>query len=172
MDCNAKQSTKSLSGHLRCRAVAAQALLWVAAGCGPEPERKPPGFEPTGVQERYGGHIARCNTVHSLTLPQSVLREYGVAADVNTAVLSCSLQVGEGVPVNVPAQILGTVTTLTGRTSELDFTEILEGNAVSYFTPFDLSAKSEMHFEVSMTDVETGGRYDVELRQVELPGRP
>lgn len=146
-------------------------LILLVAGCGPEQERKPAAFEPTRVQVNADDHIARCNTVHSLTLPQAVLRSYGFEADADRAILSCSLQVTDDVPVNIPARISGTATALTGATSQLEFKEILEEGAVSYVAAVDLAAKSAIRFDVSMTDLQTGARYNIELRQVELPGR-
>jgi hypothetical protein len=100
-----------------------------------------------------------------------VLRRYDLVADENTAVLSCSLQMINESPGNIPARISGTATSLVGTTTPLDFREILEEQAVSYVTTFDLTARSEVRFDIQMVDEQTGKRYAVEFSQVELPGR-
>jgi len=152
-------------------AAAIVATLLALASCSREGERSPAGFEPTRAERRFDGHVARCNTVHSLTLPQAVLDRYELAAGEDTAVLSCSLQVINGSPHNIPARISGTATTLVGTTTPLHFGEILEEQAVSYVTTFNLTAHSEIRFDIVMVDEQTGARYAVEFSQVELPGR-
>ena len=148
---------------------AAVTMLLATAGC--SREAGPAAFEPTQVKLRFDERIARCNTVHSLTLPQAVLRRYDLVADEDTAELSCSLQMADGTPGNVPARIAGTATSLVGTTTPLDFKEILEERAVSYVTTFDLTARSEVRFDIQITDEQTGKDYAIEFSQVELPGR-
>jgi hypothetical protein len=152
-------------------AAATVTTLLAAVGCSREKESSPAGFEPTRAESRSDGRIARCNTVHSLTLPQEVLHRYDLVAGENTAVLSCSLQMIDGSPDNIPARISGTATTLLGTTTPLNFKEILEERAVSYVTTFDLTARSEIRFDIQMVDEQTGRSYAVEFSQVELPGR-
>lgn len=135
-------------------------------------DRAPPGFSPTRETLREAGHIARCNTVHSLTLPVSVMHRYGIEPDRNKAVLSCSLQVvTDGAPANVAAQVEGTATVLTGRTTAIEFQEILETGAISYLGAFTLAGKSRIAFNVRMTDLRTGQMFTLDFEQADLPGR-
>lgn len=60
---------------------------------------------------------------------------------------------------------------LTGARASLEFEEILQGDAVSYIAPFDLTAASELRFDVTLVDSRTEGKYEVALRQEELSGR-
>jgi hypothetical protein len=146
--------------------------LLAVVGCSREEYRTPAGFEPTRVEVRSEERVARCNTVHSLTLPEAVLRRYGLASGEDTAVLSCSLQTTDQPPDNIPARVSGTATSLVGTSVPLDFKEILEGEAVSYVTTFDLTARSEIRFDLSIIDEQTGRNHAIEFSQVELPGTP
>jgi hypothetical protein len=60
--------------------------------CSDDPQRAPAGFSPARALVRQQGRIARCNTVHSLTLPADVMHHYGLRADEDTGVISCTLQ--------------------------------------------------------------------------------
>jgi hypothetical protein len=133
---------------------------------------KPRGFESSSGIVRDQGHLARCNTVHSLTLPREIQQRYRVKAHDDTAVISCSLQVESvGSPTNVAARVSGTQTLLTGRTTPLDFKEILDEDAVSYVATFSIAAKLAIDFNVTLTDLQSGATYRVKLRQSDLPGR-
>jgi hypothetical protein len=82
------------------------------------------------------------------------------------------LQIDEGGTLrNIPADISGTATLLTGRATPLDFKEILDEGAVSYISPFSIEATSAVDFNIKLTDRQTGKTYDVQFRQSELPGR-
>lgn len=142
------------------------------AACGDGGERAPAGFAPARAIVRAHGRIARCNTVHSLTLPWAVISRYGLHADDETGIISCSLQVHtSGLPMNTRALIAGTATTLTGSTERLGFEEVLDQGVVSYVATFPLSATSRIDFDVHLYDPITGRRYDVQFRQSALPGR-
>jgi hypothetical protein len=134
-------------------------------------EIKPPGFSPTRAQVVTDDRIARCNTVHSQTLPQAVRNRYGIEPSDDTAVIACSLQIRQAVPANIAAQVKGTQHALSGLPIEIQFKEILEDGAVSYLSTFDIGAKTEVRFQIVMTDPQTGKTYDIELRQENLPGR-
>ena len=132
----------------------------------------PVGFSPTSATVRENERIARCNTVHSLTLPNAIVERYNVNAQDETGVISCSLQSSAAEPpTNLPAQVTGTVTTLTGRSAPVEFKEILDEGAVSYLGTFSIDAKSALDFEVQLTDPQSGQTIRVDLRQNELPGR-
>jgi hypothetical protein len=144
----------------------------ILAGCGDSAQRSPPGFAPARAIVRDHGRIARCNTVHSLTLPGGVIRRYGLHADDETGVISCSLQLSSnGMPVNARALVSGIARTLTGNTERLGFKEVLDKGAVTYVATFPLTAASRIDFDVDMYDPITGRRHEIELRQVGLPGR-
>lgn len=145
----------------------------ILAGCGDSTQRSPAGFAPARAIFRDQGRIARCNTVHSLTLlPLGVIRRYGLHADDETGVISCSLQLlSNGMPVNTPALVSGSAKTLTGNMERLGFKEVLDQGAVTYVATFPLTAASRIDFDVDMYDPITGRRHEVELRQVGLPGR-
>jgi Domain of unknown function (DUF4426) len=148
------------------------AMSFAAAVAACAPPHVPPGFGPAGAESREGRHIARCNTVHSLTLPKQIIQRYGLEANENTAIISCELQLQDaGPPRNVPARISGTQTLLTGRTTPLEFKEIEDEGSVSYLAPFSIAAKLAIEFDVALTDTRTGETYRVKLRQSELPGR-
>lgn len=139
--------------------------------CAPESTRKPAAFEPVREQLLSGDRIARCNTVHSLTLPPEILQRYELSAGEDLAFISCSLQIATQPPSNIPARVSGTQTALTGSSEELQFKEVLDRNAVSYIAPFDLTATSELRFDVQLADPDTNAVFDVQLRQAELSGR-
>jgi hypothetical protein len=110
--------------------------------------------------------------VHSLTLPGAVISRYGMHADDETGVISCSLQLlSNGMPVNTRALISGVARTLTGNAQRLAFKEVLDKGAVTYVATFALTAASRIDFAVDMYDPITGRRYEVELQQTGLPGR-
>jgi hypothetical protein len=133
---------------------------------------KPAGFAPTRAVVSERGRIARCNTVHSLTLPWTVIRRYGLHADEATGVISCSLQLhSNGMPVNTRALISGTARTLTGDVERLGFKQVLDQGSVTYVATFPLAATSRIDFDVDMYDPLTGHRYEVQFRQSALPGR-
>jgi hypothetical protein len=141
-------------------------------GCGEGAQRSPAGFSPARAVIREDGRIARCNTVHSLTLPESVIGRYGLHAGDDTGVISCSLQLlSNGTPVNTRTLISGAARTLTGNTERLGFKEVLDQGAVTYVATFPLTAASRIDFDVSMYDPTTGRRHEVELQQTGLPGR-
>lgn len=147
------------------------ALMLAMAACAPDDARKPAAFEPVRAQVSLGERIARCNTVHSQTLPEEVVRRYNLSVGEDLAFISCSLQTQTEPPSNMPARVSGIQTALTGATASLDFKEILEGGAVSYIAPFDLTAASEIRFDVLLVDVDTRAKYEVSLRQEEVSGR-
>lgn len=152
-------------------AVAMGAALMLA-GCGERGQPSPAGFSPARAVVREQGRIARCNTVHSLTLPASVMSRYGLHAGDDTGVISCSLQLlSNGMPVNTRALISGISRTLTGNAERLGFKEVLDEGAVTYVATFPLTAASRIDFEVDMYDPITGKRYEVRLQQTGLPGR-
>ena len=152
-------------------AVAIGAALTLA-GCDERGQPSPAGFSPARAVIREQGRIARCNTVHSLTLPASIMSRYGLHAGDETGVISCSLQLlTNGMPVNTRALISGFAKTLTGNTERLGFKEVLDKGAVTYVATFPLTAASRIDFEVDMYDPVTGRRYEVELQQTGLPGR-
>lgn len=141
-------------------------------GCGDGAQRAPAGFSPERAIVRDQGRIARCNTVHSLTLPAAVLRRYGLNAGDETGVISCSLQLlSNGNPVNIRASISGVGRTLTGNARRLGFKEVLDQGAVTYVASFPMTAASRIDFDVDMYDPITGRRYEIGLRQAGLPGR-
>ena len=146
-------------------------VVFATAACSPESARKPAAFEPVRTQLVLGDRIARCNTVHSLTLPGEIVRRYELSAGEDLAFISCSLQRATDPPTNIPARISGRRTALTGATASLEFKEILDGGAVSYIAPFDLTAASEMRFDVLLVDPENQAEYNVQLRQDEVSGR-
>lgn len=139
--------------------------------CAPESTRKPAAFEAVREQLVAGDRIARCNTVHSLTLPAEIVQRYELSTGEDLAFISCSLQVATDPPSNIPARVSGTQTALTGTSEALQFKEVLEGNAVSYIAPFDLTATSELRFDVQLADPDTHAEFDVQLRQADLSGR-
>jgi len=144
----------------------------VLSGCDHDARRSPAGFSPAHAMVRAHGRIARCNTVHSLTLPSAVIQRYGLHAADETGIISCSLQlVTDDVPANTRALISGIARTLTGNAERLSFKEVLDQGAVSYVATFPLTAASRIDFDVEMYDPITGRRYEVELRQSALPGR-
>lgn len=145
--------------------------MFASLACSPDSARKPAAFEPVRVQVSSGDRIARCNTVHSQTLPAEVVRRYELSTGEDLAFISCSLQIASEPPSNIPAKVSGIRSALTGATATLDFKEILQGDAVSYIAPFDLTAASEMRFDVLLVDPETQAKYEVELRQEDVSGR-
>jgi Domain of unknown function (DUF4426) len=150
-------------------------FLCACDGKNPEglaPPNAPTGFSPAASVEKADDRIARCNTVHSLTLPTRVIERYDMSAADDVAVLSCSLQIeAGGAPQNIPADVTGTATLLTGRVSQLEFKEILDERAVAYIAPFSIDAISAIDFHVRLTDRQTGRAHEVRFRQSELPGR-
>ena len=100
------------------------------------------------------------------------MQRYATGADEDLAILSCSLQVDEGGTLrNIPAEISGTATLLTGRTTQLQFKEILDQGAISYISPFSIEATSAIDFNVKLVDRQTGKTHEVRVRQSDLPGR-
>lgn len=123
-------------------------------------------FAPTQEVVRADERIARCNTVHSLRLPQAIRDRYDFPADENTAVISCSLQiVVDGVTQNLPAEVSGTATTLTGNLKPLGFREVVTEDALSYVATFALEAKHEVRFDLEIADEQTGTRYEMRFVQ-------
>ena len=147
-------------------------VMLVVSACSPEGSRKPAAFEPVTAQVSLGERIARCNTVHSLTLPHEVVARYSLSTGEDLAFISCSLQTtATEPPSNIPARVSGLRSALTGATASLEFKEILEGDAVSYIAPFDLTAASELRFDVLLMDADTQAKYEVNLRQKDVSGR-
>jgi hypothetical protein len=149
-------------------------VMLAMTACAPDDgddARKPAKFEAAKAQVSLGARIARCNTVHSETLPEEVVRRYNLSVGEDLAFISCSLQIAADPPSNIPARVSGIQTALTGATASLDFKEILEEGAVSYIAPFDLTAASEIRFDVLLVDVDTQAKYELNLRQDEVSGR-
>lgn len=123
-------------------------------------------FAPTREIVRADDRIARCNTVHSLRLPEETRSRYGFPADENTGVISCSLQiVKDAITQNLSAEVSGTGTTLTGNLKPLGFREAVTDDALAYIATFSLEAKHEIRFDVAIVDEQTGKRYDVRFVQ-------
>lgn len=146
------------------RVVGSLASLLAASGC--DTEYEVDAFNSTQEVIRTEDRVVRCNTVHSLRLPEETRDRYGFPANENTAVISCSLQlVLEGVTQNLPAEVSGTATTLTGNLKPLGFREVVTDDALSYIATFALEAKHEVRFDVKVVDRQTGRDYYVRFAQ-------
>ena len=154
---------------LNLRSLFSLAAALCITGC--SQDGRPPAFEPVRTHVASGDRIARCNTVHSLTVPQEVIRRYELSTSEDLAFISCSLQMATDPPSNIPAKVIGVREDLTGTRASLEFEEILQGDAISYVAPFDLTAKSELRFEVVLVDPLTEAKYELTLRQEDLSGR-
>lgn len=140
-------------------------------GCQKNAERKPAKFEPQRTQKEAQNRIARCNTVHTLTLPATVLDRYGIPAGDDTAVLSCSLQVATEPPTNIPARISAEIQSLSGPSEPLTFKQILDQGAVSYVAPFSIAGRLKINFSIQIVDPQSDQRFELHLTQAALPGR-
>ena len=157
--------------------VLGNSLFWAAAtstflaGCD-SPDRAPAGFSPAQVTVREHDHIARCNTVHSLTVPASLSHRYGIAPDENTAVITCALQVATGAaPANVAAQVQGSATAQAGRATSVEFKKVVGPSVILYLGSFALTDSPAIELNVRLTDLRTGAAFDLQLAQAGLPGR-
>lgn len=126
----------------------------------------PASFSPAQEVLRTDDRTVRCNTVHSLTLPQRIVDRFDLTVDRNTAVVSCSLQVAEdGAVRNLPALVSGTATALAGNISSIDFKEVVEEETVSYVGTFAMQAKAGVRFDITVVDPQTGVHYRIDFEQ-------
>lgn len=129
----------------------------------------PASFSPAEQVVRMEDRIARCNTVHSFTLPSRVADRLDLSVGPNTAVVSCALQANrDGAVTNLPAQVHGTATALSGNISELDFREVLEEETLSYVAAFNIDARAGVRFDVTILDPQTGRRHDLHFEQTQI----
>ena len=129
----------------------------------------PASFAPTSKVVQANGRTARCNTVHSLTLPAPMVEKLNLNVDADTAVISCSLQVIEdGVAANLPARVHGTATALSGNIAPIEFKEIVEAEALSYVGTFSIAGKAGVRFDVTIVDPQTAARYELDFEQTRI----
>lgn len=145
------------------------------AACGPNnpgtttPIGAPSSFAPVQKVVRGDGRIARCNTVHSSTLPAQMIERLNLDVGPDTAVISCALQATENGVIRVlPAQVRGTATALSGNIRELNFHEVTEQETVAYVASFTIDARVGIRFDVTIVDPQTGASYAVEFEQTKL----
>lgn len=154
-------------------ALAVSVSLLAACGQGDPGTQAPIGapasFAPAEQVVRDEGRIARCNTVHSFSLPTRMVEKLNVNAGPETAVISCVLQAVENGAVRVlPAQVRGTATALSGSSRQLEFHEVLEEDTRSYVASFTIDARVGIRFDVSILDPQTGVTYEVAFEQTRL----
>lgn len=160
--------------QLRPELLLAGVVLLLAACERGDPESETPigvpaSFAPTEEVVQANGRTARCNTVHSLTLPQRMIDRLNLAVGADTAVISCSLQaVEDGIVVNLPVHVSGTVTTLAGNIADIDFTQVVEEETVSYVGQFAIDGKAGVRFDVTMVEPRTGARYQLDFEQTRI----
>lgn len=136
---------------------------------GDAPMGMPASFAPTSEVVQANGRTAQCNTVHSLTLPEQMIEKLSVNVDPDTAVISCSLQViDDGVLINLPAEVRGTATALSGNIAQIEFKEVVEEEALSYVGTFSIAGKAGVRFDVTLLDPQTGARYDIDFEQTRI----
>lgn len=144
-------------------------------GCGrgdPDPAKSigmPSSFSPAEKVVQANDRTVRCNTVHSMTLPPPIVDRLNFTVAPDTAVISCSLQVvRDGRVLNLPARVLGTVTTLSGNIAEIDFKQVLEEETVSYVGQFTIDGKAGVRFDVTVVDPQSGARYELDFEQIRI----
>ena len=156
------------------RAAIVTSAVFLAA-CGPDssgtnaPIGAPSSFAPAQKVVRTDNRTARCNTVHSFTLPAQTIEKLNLSVGPDTAVISCALQATENGVVRVlPARVQGTATALSGNVRELDFREVVEQETLSYVASFTIDARVGVRFDVTILDPQTGAAYAVDFEQTKL----
>lgn len=143
----------------------------VLPGCD-SPDRAPAGFAPAQAAVREDSHIARCNTVHSLSVPASLIHGYGITPDENTVVITCALQVMDDIgPAYIAAQVEGWARAAAGRVIPVDFKAFVDPGAISYLASFSLADQPAVELRVKLTDLRSGAAFDVMLEQAGLAER-
>jgi hypothetical protein len=104
------------------------------------------------ISESSEGYTVRCSTVRTTTLSQEVQTRYGIQADDHLGLLSCVMQQQGSAadnPENIRGEIRATISTLTGQAEAADFSEVLQGSAVSYLSTYEIPVNGPLTFEVA-----------------------
>jgi hypothetical protein len=136
-------------------------LLWLAAGTAAA----------ASYQTEYlNGHIVRCNSVNTATLPEASLEQYGLRPDPGQGLLTCLAQEEEQQlePANVPANVRARYRPLGQAWQEISMREVEADGLVSYMGlyPVHPGGTLTLRFEV-MIDVPRVGRMLLEFEDLE-----
>jgi hypothetical protein len=107
--------------------------------------------------EVMDGHLVRCSTVNTGTLPEASLEQYRLRPDPNRGLLTCLVQRDQVEPENVPAEIRARYRAVGQTWEELDLREIRTNDQVSYLGIYDIRREETLQFEV-MAEVPNVGR--------------
>lgn len=109
--------------------------------------------------EYLDGHIVRCSTVNTTTLPAASLEQYGLNADPGQGLLSCVAQEDRQQlePQNVPANVRARVRPLGQRYQEISMRELEIDGLVSYLGVYPVVSGAPLRFEVKIDVPRVGG---------------
>jgi hypothetical protein len=109
--------------------------------------------------EYLDGHIARCSTMNTATLPEATLQQYRISADAQRGLLTCLVQEDrqELEPENVPAEVRARYRPVGHTWQEIPMQQIAINDLVSYLGVYDLQRAENLQFEVMVT-VPAAGR--------------
>ncbi|MEX0584257.1 MAG: DUF4426 domain-containing protein [Natronospirillum sp.] len=108
---------------------------------------------------------------HFMVLPTSMLTpevaaRYGLSRSNNTAFANIAIMDNQAATLTgVPSTITGTFTNLVGQKRELEFQQVVEGDAVYYIAAFRFPHRERLRFQIDFTPEPDNRQYRLEFAQ-------
>jgi hypothetical protein len=108
--------------------------------------------------ETLDGHVVRCSTVNTTSLPEATLAQYRLQSHPRRGLLTCLLQQErqELEPANVPADVRARVRPVGHVWEELSIREVVINDLVSYLGTYDIETAETLQFEVMISAAHAG----------------
>lgn len=138
----------------RCALLAATLLMTACSGG--EPPRAAEFVQASPAEADFGDLRVRYNAVPTLSLSESVARQYGVPRDAGTALVLVALRkVAGGEEVDADGEVSVTAHDLSGTRQALTLRKVDAGGYIDHIGTARISPRDSYRFEVV---VKSGGR--------------
>ena len=134
------------------------ALLLAACSAGEKP-RTAEFVPPAPASAEFGDLRVHYNALPTLSLNESVAREYGVTREAGSAMVVVALRrVANGEERATEGTVSADAYDLQGKRQHIDFSAVKTGDYTDHIGRFAINARDSYRFEVK---VESGGRSEV-----------
>ena len=100
----------------------------------------------------FGDYVVHFNAFRSDTLTPEIAKAYSLTRRNNRMVVNITVQKKNGdVTKPVKANVSGFASNLTGQVKDLEFKEILDGEAIYYLAQSQVSNRETLKFEIKIT---------------------
>lgn len=114
-----------------------------------------------------GDYVVHYNAFRSDTLTPEIAQAYQITRRNNRIVVNIAVQkkLPGGKTQAVKAVISGFASNLTGQTKDMDFREILDGDAIYYIAQSQVSNQEVLNFELKVKPDNSGRTANIKFRQ-------